>query len=490
MRENPSNIEALKKKLLLKQPEPDLSPGDPWGDDALDRSRVADALTNLVQDQSAPLVIGLNGDWGTGKTFFLKRWREQLEQADFQAIYFNAWEDDFCDDPLVAIIGQLSDFLKEEGLKELAGKIKRVAGTLLIQNIRSLLSHHTRITIPDDQSLKNFVDRTFDEYAYQREKKDELKKLLEELSKKIKGNTTKPLVFIIDELDRCRPTFAIELLERVKHIFDVPNMVFVFGINRTELCKSVCSIYGEIEADVYLRRFFDMEFLLPEANPKTFFTYLAERYKLQDFFSELSRIANVRSHREGFQKFAEFFPYLYSCIGLSLRDIDYCARAMALAGKNINERRYMYPYLLGVLIVLRLKNHPLYRKFVQGECIGAEVMDYIDELVLNEPGNQFDDTFKEIEAELYLTELHLTVLNRFQSDGPRQQLELLAEGSQLTHPKYLSKKTQKAGKERAKDLLQWMDFLSNNNTHRYRYTIQYLSGLIELTEIPRDKQQI
>ena len=48
-----------------------------------------------------------------------------------------------------------------------------------------------------------------------------------------------PLIFIIDELDRCRPTFAIELLERVKHIFDVPNMVFVLGINRDELCKSL-----------------------------------------------------------------------------------------------------------------------------------------------------------------------------------------------------------------------------------------------------------
>ena len=70
------------------------------------------------------------------------------------------------------------------------------------------------------------------------------------------------MVFIIDELDRCRPTFAIELLERVKHIFDVPNIVFVFGINREELTKSLRSVYGEIEAEEYLRRFFDMELRL------------------------------------------------------------------------------------------------------------------------------------------------------------------------------------------------------------------------------------
>ena len=55
------------------------------------------------------------------------------------------------------------------------------------------------------------------------------------------SDTGQPLVFIIDELDRCRPTFAIELLERVKHIFDVPNIVFVFGINRSELVKALDS---------------------------------------------------------------------------------------------------------------------------------------------------------------------------------------------------------------------------------------------------------
>ena len=85
------------------------------------------------------------------------------------------------------------------------------------------------------------------------------------------------MVFIIDELDRCRPTFAIELLERVKHIFDVPNLVFAFGINRDELCSSLQSIYGNIDADVYLRRFFDMEFTLPQTQTQRSFARYLDR---------------------------------------------------------------------------------------------------------------------------------------------------------------------------------------------------------------------
>lgn len=93
----------------LKLPESDVSPDHLWQDDALDRSEVAGSLTNLVKDQESPFVIGLHGGWGTGKTFLLRRWQVELDKAEFKSIYFNAWEDDFCDDPLAAIIGQLSE---------------------------------------------------------------------------------------------------------------------------------------------------------------------------------------------------------------------------------------------------------------------------------------------------------------------------------------------------------------------------------------------
>ena len=126
------------------------------------------------------------------------------------------------------------------------------------------------------------------------------------------------MIFIIDELDRCRPTFAIELLERVKHIFDVPNMVFVFGINRDELCSSLKS-NGAIDTDVYLRRFFDMEFTLPEVDSEVFGRHLVQRFGLGEFFGELSKNASNSVHSEEFGVLAYYFPALWGRLGLSLR---------------------------------------------------------------------------------------------------------------------------------------------------------------------------
>ncbi len=112
----------------------------------LGRRDLAIRLTRLVQSQKAPFVISIDGTWGTGKTFLLQRWQASLERQGFRAIYFNAWEDDFCDDPLLAILGQLSEYFKEGKLKEFASEFFRIAGTLLKQNALSVLHHYTGLT--------------------------------------------------------------------------------------------------------------------------------------------------------------------------------------------------------------------------------------------------------------------------------------------------------------------------------------------------------
>ena len=79
-----------------------------WADDRLNRAEMAPKLTRSVCSRKKPFAISLNGAGGTGKTFFLERWREDLRKKEIQSIYFNAWEDDFCNDPLVVIIWQLA----------------------------------------------------------------------------------------------------------------------------------------------------------------------------------------------------------------------------------------------------------------------------------------------------------------------------------------------------------------------------------------------
>ena len=220
----------------LKVVERCIDAKDPWSDDVLRRKKIAGRLTGIVRDQRASFVTTVDGGWGTGKTFLLERWKQDLENQDWQAIYYNAWEDDFSEDPLLSITGQLSEhFDKSSFSGTVRGLVRLVPPLLDVVAPVTPFGHiwlwlraaaaKLRVTPPQD--LRRYRERTATAERFKRR--------LRELGADVHEETGKPLVFIIDELDRCRPTFAIELLERVKHIFDVPNIVFVFGINRVEL---------------------------------------------------------------------------------------------------------------------------------------------------------------------------------------------------------------------------------------------------------------
>ena len=457
----------------LKHPEPDVSPEQPWQDDALDRAKVAERLTKLIRNQRDPFVISIDGHWGTGKTFLLKRWQKDLESEGFRVIYFNAWEDDFCDDPLLSIIGQLSDYFKKGKLKTLAEEMGKIAIPLLKKNALSVLNRATGLTFAVDLNERDLLK----EYRDQRQTKTELKNHLTKMSAVVVQETNHPLVFIIDELDRCRPTFAIELLERVKHIFDVPGLVFVLGVNRAEICKSLKSVYGEIDAGVYLRRFFDMEFSLPSTNASQFCRNLMAKYRLGECFRSLSKAANNNMHSEEFQNLSEAFPALCVCFDLSLRDIDYCVRLIALTARSLSERQYMFPYLLGLLIPLKLKNPVLYRQFILGERRASEVMNYVEEFNTRQTADpHLDDWFTFMEAYLYMSEKPNPAL--VGGSSPLAQLRRQRQDIDLTHPELLSNRTKALDSERTDWLIGMID---SEKGHRLQMgALNHLAGLIDL----------
>ena len=356
--------------LPLKLLEPKVQEQDPWVDDVLDRKLVADRLTKLILNQSQPLVISIHGAWGTGKTFMLKRWRQELENQEFSAIYFNAWEDDFCDDPLLAILAQLADHFKEDRLNELARRAVNLAIPLIRENALGMLKAATGITLKVNQEEKGSTSLA-DAYLEQKKIRDKLKKELSNLSANVAMETSRPVVFIIDELDRCRPTFAIELLERVKHIFDVPNMVFVLGINRDELCKSLASVYGDIDTDVYLRRFFDFEFNLPEVGRRRFAQHLINKY-------QLNKVAGSIIEPRQLGIYERVFPKFWSALSLSLRDIDYGIRLISVLVRTVRPNTYIYPYLLTVLIAVKFKKPEFYHSLASGDFETSAIMDYLE----------------------------------------------------------------------------------------------------------------
>ena len=250
---------------------------NPWGDDKLDREKYAKPLTDLVSGTKAePFCIAVDGEWGSGKTFFLERWRAEFSKQG-KAIYFNAWEDDFHADPLTAIIGQLSDALVNGVLKEIRNSVKKNWGTLAANAV--LRYSGSGLTSNDFQTS---AGKTVSEYLRARRSIDTLRELLQELADATQEKTKKPLIFIVDELDRCRPTFAIELLERVKHIVGVPGIVFVFGVNQKELEKSIKSIYGKIDATDYLRKSFHISITLPQAEASKYCRHLIHKHEIYE----------------------------------------------------------------------------------------------------------------------------------------------------------------------------------------------------------------
>lgn len=108
----------------------------------------------------------------------------------------------------------------------------------------------------------------------------ELEKYVNEFCEK------KPLIFIIDELDRCNPHYAVKTLERIKHLFNIPNIVFVLSIDKEQLSNSVRGYYGSdlINADEYLKRFIDIEYTLPDPNVDSFSKYLYDYYDFNTIF--------------------------------------------------------------------------------------------------------------------------------------------------------------------------------------------------------------
>ena len=466
-----------RESLKLKLPEADVSPEQPWTDDVLDRKELAARLTNLIRTQSAPFTISIHGNWGSGKTFLLKRWQKDLEHEDFKAIYFNAWEDDFCNDPLLAILGQLADYFKESALDTFANKVIEIAIPLLQENLLGVLNKTTGLTskLPDPKE-KTLVE----EYLEQRATKDELKLHLSRLAESVVAETEHPLVFIIDELDRCRPTFAIELLERVKHIFDIENIVFIFGINRDQLCVSLDSEYGHIDADTYLRRFFDIEFTLPDVDTALYSRHVMDKFGLNVYFTALSSEANSRVPSEEFGALFNSFPRIWGHLGLSLRDIDYCVGSIALVTKNLDQGHYMHPLVLGVLIPLKLLKPNLYRRFIQRKALASEVIDYFENIISSQRFDDFETrSIDYIEAFLYFAE-NPHASQTLATPTAISQLTLLVKGEDLTAPEHLSKRLRNADPSRIQDIL---DLIRAEEDRLWNYSndiLGYCAKLIDL----------
>jgi KAP family P-loop domain len=359
----------------------DIEAGNPFGKCQLDRKKYADVLTNIVSTYADGFVLAINNKWGTGKTTFIRMWERDLKDKGFKTVLFNAWENDFENNALTALMGELKTLTKkdevnpnfEKALKNAAIFTKNLAPVL----VKAVVKKYVGESFEDlsdgvAKSIGDIFEKDVNEYA---DKKKSIKEFRDSLKDFI-ANTWdgKPVVFIIDELDRCRPDYAVSILEQIKHFFSIPNIVFVLSIDKEQLGHAVRGVYGSesIDADEYLRRFIDIEYSIPEPDTDKYVDYLYGYYKFDEFFNSPYR----KNHHElnyDSTAFLKITKILFKNRALSLRKQEKIFAHSRLVLKSFPENNYVFPSLFLFLNYIKITDTALYNKVKSKELTISEL---------------------------------------------------------------------------------------------------------------------
>lgn len=259
---------------------------DVWADDFMGRKPSSDFLTKYILANDHVKVLNVNSPWGAGKTFFLTRWKEELSKSHV-CVMFNAWETDYSAEPLLALITCIEQQTKDKlditssatgrHVVNTGSKILKKAAPLIA---KGLVKKFVGVEIDDlfgkdtgddtADAAKDLVSSLIEDQAKTAQHVDEFKKaIVERLSSSAQNDgLSSPAFIFIDELDRCRPTYAIELLERIKHFFELDDCRFIIASDSKQLAHSIRAVYGQgFASERYLNRFFDAEFSLDNSNP-------------------------------------------------------------------------------------------------------------------------------------------------------------------------------------------------------------------------------
>ncbi|WP_417345711.1 KAP family P-loop NTPase fold protein [Ferrimonas sp.] len=254
---------------------------------ALKRGGYAGFLVNYLNGEAEDgFVLNLNGGWGTGKTEFVRRLYTKLRNEDHPVVFIDAWTSDFAKDPLLVIgselINQLSHCTERLNCPADLEKIKEwwakgfqlaVKGVAMAGSVATTGTPAVGNRLADmflgcvDIEPAKLADGLSGNYQEQKKAINKVRDHLEYLASYLDGlsGVNVPIYVIVDELDRCRPDYAIEVLETIKHFFAVPGVVFIVATNTEELVHSVKGTYGQgFNGDDYLKRFFDRRVTLSE----------------------------------------------------------------------------------------------------------------------------------------------------------------------------------------------------------------------------------
>lgn len=368
--------------IRVRPSDVEVPPDDPFQNDLLDRKPSIEALTDLLSVVEGPCVLALDSKWGGGKTTFLKMWAAHLRNEGFAVAEFNAWETDFSGEPFVALSSRLDEHFSEdlaegasEATQRFAEAAKRVAlraAPILIRILsQGLLDSGSLEQAIAEQAASHAQDRLDEFREGQKSIHDFRDTLREEATRLSALHNDYPFFVMIDELDRCRPSYTIEFLEVAKHLFSVNRIVFVLAVNREQLAHSVNALYGErFDAKGYLYRFHDLEYVLPLPDRERF---------VSQAISDTGLNACLESDREPYQAVTTMIARLLAWSNLDLRRIAQAIRRLALVCAPLEGSSVAAATAASVALTIRTIEPDIFAGFCSGKVQENQVIEGIYE---------------------------------------------------------------------------------------------------------------
>lgn len=369
---------------------------DGFQNDLFRRQGFGEVLANLIAESAdEELVISLDGKWGEGKTTFVKMWQALLKEKKIPSIYIDAFKHDHTDDAFMAVASTINAYFNKHApakasLAKFKSKAKAVGVQLFLTSAKIGLKAATlgAINESDIDALKNvgadivsdttkamekFIEERLDLHQNQNELVSSFKTALSEMPASLEGNESGRLVIIIDELDRCKPDFSVDMLEKVKHLFSSKNIFFVLVVNKKQLEGSIRSIYGnDIDAHAYLQKFIHVDARMPKRVSYQIDSDFNIYCKRLLWLHELDQISWCKSVASNIEDLAAHFDF-------SLRQLEKVFANLVILNVCYGSRRDPVVYeVVAFLCVLKVQDPIAYQKISAGNLRKDELISLFD----------------------------------------------------------------------------------------------------------------
>lgn len=357
--------------------------------DEFAREQVAENVIKLLKSDIdiSPMVI--DGDWGTGKTEFChklinKMESEQEEGENFKLLYIDAFQADHADNPLMtilaAVLNAMPDNEQKSGLLEkalpvvrfgLSTLLKAASGHVLKANADEIAGNlEKHLEDAADKAIDTSVTALLKDHEEAEKNLEALQKMLEEIAK------DSPLVLFIDELDRCRPDFSVQMLEVIKHTFDVPGVQFVLVTNKKQLRAAINNSYGsQVDAQRYLDKFLKFSFQLVDTIPKKLTLDGSAMPTSEEHYLNLLKKSETLKESCLVTGCRRFITKLIKQRATSLREIETFVRHCEVY-QSLSDGKGFHPNIDDELAILRILGVYIF-------CLAPELSEAIDKSKLD-----------------------------------------------------------------------------------------------------------